>query len=130
MKAIKRLTVYLLCLAAMPALAEVYTGGIALSQTEAAAKQSVPVTDGNPQTVIALAMRHGKARGHFAGKAEEAMKKQFGKPIPIYIEAERMEKIPGKTGCHRVRVTYKTSPELAAQAPSEAMDIEACPNRR
>ncbi|HGM0772835.1 TPA: hypothetical protein ACKJ12_000572 [Neisseria gonorrhoeae] len=40
-----------------------YTGGIALEKTEALARTSIPLPDGKPDALLALAMRHGSAKG-------------------------------------------------------------------
>ena len=99
-----------------------YTGGIALEKTEALARTSIPLPDGKPDALLALAMRHGSAAA--------AIKQKFRQDIPIFVEAVRMEEIKNKPGCNRVRLTFHTSPALSQTFPSEIMDIEACPNRK
>lgn len=120
----------MLCLQTASALAaDVYTGGIALDKTAQLAQQSTPLPDGNPQTVLALAMRHGRAKGHFSGKAADAIKQKYGKNIPIFVEAVRQEVIRGKPRCHRVQLIFKTLPEFEKLAPAQNVDIEVCPNQ-
>ncbi|EMU0852519.1 hypothetical protein V3M32_002149, partial [Neisseria gonorrhoeae] len=68
-----------------------YTGGIALEKTEALARTSIPLPDGKPDALLALAMRHGSAKGYFSGRAAAAVKQKFRQDIPIFVEAVRME---------------------------------------
>ncbi|EMT2699976.1 hypothetical protein OMC81_001554, partial [Neisseria gonorrhoeae] len=96
-----------------------YTGGIALEKTEALARTSIPLPDGKPDALLALAMRHGSAKGYFSGRAAAAVKQKFRQDIPIFVEAVRMEEIKNKPGCNRVRLTFHTSPALSQTFPSE-----------
>lgn len=107
----------------------VYTGGISLERTAALVKQSIPLTDGNPQPLLALAARHGSARGHFSGKAAAAVRQQFGRDIPLYIEAVKVGKVKGQPKCDRIRLTYKTDKQFAAIAPEKQIDVAVCPKR-
>ena len=43
--------------------AETFNGGISLDKTEKLVKSSIPLPDGKPDVLLALAMRHGLARG-------------------------------------------------------------------
>ncbi|EPH9125458.1 hypothetical protein V3L65_002179, partial [Neisseria gonorrhoeae] len=90
----------------------------------------IPLPDGKPDALLALAMRHGSAKGYFSGRAAAAVKQKFRQDIPIFVEAVRMEEIKNKPGCNRVRLTFHTSPALSQTFPSEIMDIGACPNRK
>lgn len=108
---------------------EVFTGGVALEKTAQLAKQSIPLNDGNPEPVLALAARHGKALGHFSGKAAEAVRKTYGKPIPIYVIAEKTGAVSGQPGCSKIQLTYKTSPEYASSSPEQKIDVAVCPKR-
>lgn len=120
-----------LLLAVFPAMAEtpVYTGGIALEKTANLAKQSIPLPDGNPKPLLALAARHGAAQGHFSGKAAELIKKQFGKPVPIHIEAKKVGRVKDQPKCDQIRLTYKTTPQFASIAPEQIVNVAVCPNR-
>lgn len=130
-KVTKRAAVCLILTAACYAAAEtpVYTGGIALEKTAALSKQSLPLPDGNPQPLLALAARHGTAKGHFSGKAAEAVGKQFGKAVPIYVEAVKIGKVKEQPRCDQIRLTYKTDRQFAASAPEKQIDVAVCPKR-
>lgn len=110
--------------------AETFNGGISLDKTEKLVKSSIPLPDGKPDVLLALAMRHGSARGHFSGKAAAAVHKQFKKEVPIYIEAVRQEALKNKPGCNKVRLTFKTTPQYESLAPTQSIDMEVCPNKR
>lgn len=119
-----------LLFAALPVSAsDIYTGGIALEKTAKLAQESVPLPDGNPQPVLALAMRHGQAKGHFSGKAAEAVRQQYGRDIPISVTAERKEAVSGKPGCRKIRLTYKSGGAFAGRYPDKSIDVEVCPNK-
>ena len=106
-----------------------YNGGIALDKTEKLAKESIPLPDGKTDVLLALAMRHGSAKGHFSGKAAQAIRQQYKKNIPIFIEAVRYESLKNKPDCNRVRLTFKSTPQFENIAPSQSVDIEVCPKR-
>lgn len=125
----KALAAMLLTTAATAFAAQPYTGGIALDKTEKLAQTSIPLPNGRPDAVLALAMRHGRAKGHFSGRAAAAIKQQYGKEIPIHIEAVKKEAVKGKAGCNKVTLTFKTTPEFERMAPTQSVDIEVCPNR-
>lgn len=126
----KAALVYAVCFqTAWVQAADIYTGAISLDKTVKLAQQSIPLPDANPQPVLALAMRHGQAKGHFSGKAAELIKQKYGKSIPILVEAVRKEAIKGKPGCNRVQLTFKTTPEFEQTAPKQSVDIEVCPNK-
>lgn len=106
-----------------------YTGGIALDKTAQLAKETIAVPNGNPQQLIALAARHGHAKGRFTGQAAEAVAKRFGKPIPIYIEATDIGEVVGQAGCRHIKLRYYTSASYQAKYADRYVEVAACPNR-
>ena len=123
------LTALLACTAIGAVSAETFNGGIPLKETEALAKQIIPLPKGDPKPLLALAMRHGEAHGQFTGKAAAAMKKKFGRDIPIFIDAVKTVTPKGKSDCGVVRLTFRSDDKNAAAVPPESVAIEVCPNR-
>lgn len=108
----------------------VFTGGIALDKTALLAKQSIALPTGNPEPILALAMRHGKAQGHFSGQAAQAIKQRYGKAIPIYVSAERLERIKEQPDCHKVKLVFSTSQEFEHTAPPQTIETAVCIKRQ
>lgn len=106
-----------------------YTGGIPLSNTSEAAKHSLALTKGDPRPVVALAMRHGKARGHFAGQAAAFIKQKTGVAAPIYVEATKKGPVKGQPQCNEVELRFFTSPAFASTYPEQVSTMAVCPNR-
>ena len=98
--------------------------------TLALSKQIIPLNDGDPRPVMALAVKHGTAKGQITGKAAEIMKQRSGSDAPVFIEATKVGAVINQPGCSKVRLTYSTSKKYAAtfsQQPS--MEIAVCPNK-
>lgn len=123
----KKAAMLLIVAFSMNSNANVFTGGIPLSETENLAKTSLPINDGNPQALLALAARHGYAKGHFAGPAAEVMRKKFGRSVPVNIEAKRIGQVSGQPDCSHIRLTYKTGAN-GKDVSQETMDMSVCPN--
>ncbi len=109
--------------------ANTYTGGIPLSSTLDASKHSLALTKGDPRPVVALAMRHGKARGHFAGQAAAFIKQKTGIDAPIYVEATKKGPVKGQPQCNEVELKFFTSPAYASTYPEQISTMAVCPNR-
>lgn len=107
-----------------------FTGGIALEKTASLVKQSIPLPTGNPEPLLALAMRHGQAQGHFSDKAAEAVAMRFGKPIPILVAAKRLERMKDSPHCHKVSLTFSTTPEFSSSAPTQVIETKVCAKRQ
>lgn len=107
----------------------IFTGGISLEKTAFLAKQSIALPDGNPEPILALAMRHGKAQGYFSDKAAAAIKQRYGKAIPIFVSAERLERMKGQPECHKVKLVFSTSSEFVNIAPAQTIETAVCAKR-
>ena len=68
-----------------------YNGGIALDKTVKLAKESIPLSDGKPDVLLALAMRHGSANGNFCGMAAHAIVQPNTKKFQIFMAAVNKE---------------------------------------
>lgn len=98
----------------------------------ALSKQVIPLDDGDPRPVMALAAIHGSARGQITGKAADVIKQRSGSAAPVFVDAKRIGAVPDQPGCSKVRLTYSTSKEFAAQfakQPIPTLDIAVCPNK-
>ena len=116
-------------LMATTVLANSYTGGIPLSNTAEATKHSLALTKGDPRPVVALAMRHGKARGHFAGQAAAFIKQKTGVAAPIFVEATKKGAVKGQPQCNEVELRFFTSPAFASTYPEQVSTMAVCPKR-
>ncbi len=100
--------------------------------TLALSKQLIPLDDGDPRPVMALAAIHGSARGQITGKAADVIKQRSGSAAPVFVDAKKVGNVPGQPGCSKVRLSYSTSKEFAAQfakQPIPTLDIAVCPNK-
>lgn len=79
---VKPILLWLLAASAATAAADTFTGGISLDKTVKLAQQPIALPDGNPQPILALAARHGQAKGYFSGKAAEAVANNLDAPYP------------------------------------------------
>lgn len=130
-KTVKSILFALFCFIASVthASSTIFNAGIPLEKTAHLSETLIPLPDANPQILLAIAARHGKAKGQFTEQAALAMKQQFGKEIPIFIQATRIGKIPEQKDCVQVRLTFSTSPEYSSTYPAESIDMAVCPNR-
>ena len=102
-------------------------GSISLDKTAGLAAAGIPLPDGKPQPLLALAMRHGTAKGYFSGAAAQAIKTKFGQEVPIFVTATKLEPIKNKPGCNKVQLTFKASEKFAASYPEQSLLIAVCP---
>lgn len=97
--------------------------------TPALSKQVIPLDNGDPRPLIALAAKYGSAKGQISGKAAEIIKKRTGSDAPVFVEAIKVGVVPDQPGCAKIKITYSTSKEYAAEFSQQPqLEVAACPN--
>lgn len=124
-----KLILVLLSSMAINSNAKVFDGGIPLNKTEYMTEKEINLPDANPKPVLALAMRHGHAKGRFTGEAEAMMTQKYGKKVPIYVEAKKIGSVKGQPECGEIQMTFRTTKLLESEYPSQTVMMSVCPNK-